>query len=234
MRRETLRHLIRVAAVLVLGIAAGGVCVAAEFSADEITKHPGQSSTEKIYVKGTKIRQEKTMMDGWKMISISRPDKKVLWMLDPARKTYSEHKFGAKDFGGKARMSNGDRLTVTHVKDMGVRKLVGKETVNGYACDKYSESFKDKKRGTMHVWVAKKLNWPIKFDQKGGRFSMQRELKNIKEGGVKDSMFEIPKGYKKTTAEGMFGGGHRGPHGMPPGMPHGMRRGMPGMPPPPR
>ena len=223
-----------IVAGLVLAIA--GVCLAAEFSANEITKGPGRSSTARIYVKGKKVRQEHTMMDGRKMISISRPDRKVSWMLDPARKTYLERKFGAKDFGGKAKAQDHVKQSIVTRKAVSpsTEKLIGKETVNGYACDKYALTFKDKSKNmdTHYAWVAKKLDYTIRFksDEKGGRAPWQWELKDIKEGGVPDSMFEIPKGYKKTSAEGIFGGRHHGPHGMPPGMP----RGMHGMPRPPK
>jgi hypothetical protein len=58
----------------------------------------------------------------------------------------------------------------------------------------------------MFLWVAKKLDKPIKMVSEDGKFSM--EYREIKEGGVSADLFEIPAGYQKMTM----------PQGMSPGL----------------
>ena len=67
--------------------------------------------------------------------------------------------------------------------------------VNGYLCDKYEYDYHDPNSGSLYMWHAKKLDYPIKIDYNAPSFPMYTEYKNIKEGGVSDSLFEIPSGY---------------------------------------
>ena len=74
-----------VAGVLLLG----GIAAAAEFSAD-LTEKVGAATTRgKLYVKGLKIRSEVTSR-AVKVIIINRLDRRLVWALYPATKTYAE------------------------------------------------------------------------------------------------------------------------------------------------
>ena len=76
-------------------------------------------------------------------------------------------------------------------------KLVGTETLNGYATDKYQTSIRTPtgtRSGTM--WLAKKLGVPIKIETDDKLFV--QEYKDIKEGGVDDALFAMPSGYRKN------------------------------------
>lgn len=183
-------------AVIATALAFVTLAVAAEFSADIAGTMHGQAVSGKFYVKGSNVREEVSTPQQ-KMIMISRPDKKVAWMIYPTQKTYMEMTGKVPD--AKALASQ------ALPKGMGTSKLVGKEKVNGYLCDKYVVTSTGKGAGTLTQWISPKLGVPVKMVQTGGKQTTTIELKNIKEGGVANSLFAPPKGYKKTEMPGMQG-----------------------------
>jgi uncharacterized cupredoxin-like copper-binding protein len=174
--------------LLAITLALPGWTLAAEFSAQMITRSTDLGETQgKIYVKGDKFRQEFGAGEE-AHISILRPDKQLVWMIMPTQKIYMEMALTAQATDKMMRLP----------QDKAQMKLLGPETVNGYAADKYETVAKDNgKSSHYYVWVAKKLGLPIKMTSPDGSFSM--EYQNIKEGGVPDSLFEIPAGYQKMT-----------------------------------
>lgn len=173
-------------AALLLSLA-GSLAQAAEFSAVIVTRSQDHDRQGKIYVKGDNKRREFTSPGG-SMVSIVRGDKKVMWMLMPGQQTYREMPFDKEAWS----------KTMNFSQDEVSKKLVGRETINGYDTDKYETLVKtghDELRGTM--WVAKKLGVPIRLETADKSFL--QEYKDIKEGGVDDAVFEIPAGYQKLT-----------------------------------
>jgi outer membrane lipoprotein-sorting protein len=174
--------------LLAITLAFPGWTLAAEFSAQMITRGaPPEETQGKIYFKGDKIRQE---FGGGEEahISILRFDKKVVWMVMPGQKMYMEMPLTAQVTGKMMQIP----------QDEAQPKLLGTETVNGYAADKYEIVTKNNgKSAKRYVWVANKLGLPIKMTSPDHSFSI--EYQNIKEGGVPDSLFEIPAGYQKMT-----------------------------------
>jgi len=183
-------------AVLATALAFVTLAAAAELSADIAGTVNGQAITGKFYVKGSNVREE-VSMPSEKMIMISRPDKKIAWMIYPTQKTYMEMTGKVPDAKALANQAV--------PKGMGTRKLVGKEKVNGYLCDKYVVTSTGKGAGTLTQWISPKLGVPVKMAQSGGNHPMMIEFKNIKEGGVANSLFAPPKGYKKTEMPAMQG-----------------------------
>ena len=174
--------------LLAITLALPGWTLAAEFSAQMIARNPDLGETQgKIYIKGDKIRQE--FGPGEEAhISILRPDIQVVWMVMPGQKMYMEMPLTPQATGKMMQMP----------RDEARMKLLGTETVNGYATDKYETVARDNgKSSQYYLWVAKKLGLPIKMTSPDDSFSM--EYQNIKEGGVPDSLFEIPAGYQKMT-----------------------------------
>ena len=171
-----------------------GSSIAAEFSADLLLKQAGETITGKVYVKGDKTRQE-YVQRGEKQVMIFRFDKELMWVLMPSEKIYME-------MSSQERAAYDPRLD-QKIGDMAVQKNLGKETVNGYVCDKYQYSYNDKSMGTVTQWVAKKLNYPIKSEYKSPSGYMLTEYKNIKEGPVANSLFEIPGDYAEMSIPGM-------------------------------
>jgi len=167
------------------------------FCADFVDVKGTAKSFGKSYVKGNKSRMEIT--EGPKQsITIYRGDKQVMWMLDPAQKQYMEMKAAdpASMMGPEAEKA---------LAELGERKLVGQETVNGYACDKYEFIYHDKNMGKQTHWISKKLGVMVKMEHHNPSYPMSMELKNISEKRIADSLFEIPSGYTKIEIPGMPG-----------------------------
>jgi len=174
-------------------VALSGISFASEFSADFIMKGSTMSGKGKVWVKGKKMRQEFGGQMG-KMVTIMDLDQGFSWVLIPANKTYIKNKIKTK--GKSFRPDN--FLGMQQGPMEAQIKRVGTETINGYKCDKYLITYKNKQMGTMTQWFAKKLNYPIKMINKSAMMGeFVSELKDIKKGGVKDSLFKLPSGYKE-------------------------------------
>jgi outer membrane lipoprotein-sorting protein len=168
--------------------------IAAEFTADLLLKQAGETITGKVYVKGDKIRQE-YLQGGEKQVMIFRHDKGITWVLIPAEKIYME----MSSQEGVAYDPQFDQ----NIEDKAEIKLLGKETVNGYMCDKYQYSYHDTSMGTLTQWLSEKLNYPIKTEYKSPSGYMLTEYKNIQEGNVQGSLFEVPGDYALLSLPGM-------------------------------
>ena len=199
--------LIPVLAVLLSGVTA--LALAAEFSADMVHKMGAMTKEGKFFIKGKKMRMEGGMGHG---ITIVDGNTGIVQVLQPAQKAYMEMKKGTQAMDPAQQDEE-----LAKIAD---KKFLGTETVNGYQCDKYLYTYHDKKRGTLTQWYSKKLEYPVKMLHSSPEGETTFEYRNIKEGGVADSLFQIPAGYTKTEMPGMPGMG-KGP-GMGPGAGQGM------------
>jgi negative regulator of sigma E activity len=172
----------------------GGSATGAEFSADIVEKMHGQQISGKVYVKGDKIRRE-AVRGGKEGVIIMRLDRKVVWNLMPDQKKYVE----IPNMNPAQFDSPETRKELERIAD---RKELGTEKVSGYDCQKIQYVYHDKSLGTLTQWVAKKLKYPIKMEHKGQAGEMSMEYRNIKEGSVSDSLFDLPKGYEKMEMPG--------------------------------
>ncbi len=173
--------------------------MAAELSADMVVSSGGIKTQGKMYIKDQKIRSEMEMpgMPGaGKVVSIVNMETNVFWLINDADKSYLE-------------MSDAMEAvppTKEKLEELAQVKKLGKESVNGFDCEKVEYVFHDKNMGTMIQWQAIKLDgYPIKTETKGPGGNAVTELKNIKTGGVSNSLFEIPAGYTKTEMPKMPG-----------------------------
>lgn len=171
---------------------------AGEFAADFQQFHSwadeGQKEqTGKIFIKADKSRMEFTKDGQIGGIMIVNPSKGAAWMLDPAEKTYMEVPF-SEDLYRMAKSAEAGHPDLKQTK-------LGQETVQGYACDKMSFTYKDAAFGNTIVWLSKKLEYPVKWENKSPQGASWFQLANIKEGKLKDSLFELPAGYKALSME---------------------------------
>jgi len=180
-------------AVLLSGVTA--IALAAEFSADMVHKIGTMTKEGKIYVKGKKMRTESGIGQG---ITIVDGDTGTVWILRPAQKTYMETKKGAT----QPTPTNQPDAALTKLAD---KKFLGTETVNGYQCEKYLYTYRDKTLGTMTMWIATRLGQAIKMVHQSPEGESSFEYRNIKEGGVSASLFQVPAGYTKVEMPGMPG-----------------------------
>lgn len=205
-----MKALVRLSYALVLCLGLALAAHAAEFSADIVRTGAGMPpSTGKAYIKADKIRME-TTMQGNTQVTITDPAAKKVYMVMPDQKMYMEMALDPSRMGPEA-MKDGS-------SDLGQWKTVGKETVDGWECEKRVFEFKDKSKGEMTAWFADKLGHPVKSVVKEGSMNMTMEYKNIKTGNVDPQLFTVPTGYQKMTMPNMGG------QGMPPG-----KGGKPGM-----
>jgi len=180
---------ILITAVLAVFLAAAAAN-AAEFSADMVMKGPdGQTMSGKVFVKGQKIRQE-MQQGGERVITILRMDKKLSWVLMVDEKVYMEMKM---------RESAEDPSLVEKADPAKIRRL-GKETVNGFVCEKIQVTDKN---AVITQWISEELGWPIKGEVKAPEGVSSHEYKNIRKAPVPDDLFEVPKGFQKMTVPGM-------------------------------
>lgn len=167
-----------------------GAAGAAQFSATMMIKDGEKLMPGKICVQDGKLRQEFNDLEG-QTVTIVRPDLKVIWIILPREQAYAELPLRGK-LPGQFIQIPPDALS---------KRLVGKETVNGYETEKYEVTM----RGgsgleKQTVWLAAKLGTPVKMTSREGGFSV--EYKGIKEGVQADRLFNLPPGYKKLDASG--------------------------------
>ena len=109
-----------------------------------------------------------------------------------------------------------------------VKVKLGTERMGGYVCNKVKFTIKSHSPNahsgsqamtasevTVTQWVAQKFNYPISMVTESGGHAMIIECKNINDGKLSNSLFEIPSGYKKAASMAPPTGAHH-PSVMPP------------------
>lgn len=175
--------------LLMLGLCLAGVAQAAEFSAQMFQSKDGKPVYGKIWVSGPKVRVD-MLSEAGLVMTISRGDKKVLWVVNPARKQYLE--LPGVVLGPISGQPIDPKL-LAEKRDMGTEK------VDGRLCDKIYYRYKDEKKGRVLEWVDRDLKYPIKIVHKGPEGAVATLFEKIKPGPQKASLFEIPAGFKKVT-----------------------------------
>jgi len=160
-----------------------GICFAQEFSADVLIKSKAGAFNGKTFV-----TKEKTRVEVQQSVTITRLDKKVIWILIPQQKMYMEQ---------SVKPGN---ITATGGKMPGEieRTLVGKETIDGKKTGKYKVICKvGNQKMTVFQWLVTGSDIPVRTSAEDGSWTM--EYTNLKVGKQPDSLFEIPAGYQKFT-----------------------------------
>ena len=190
MHTKNKRWLINLLTGLILMIAFSGLTLASEFSADVIMTGGPMAGNGKIWVKGQKMRQEIGEQEEKRIVIMDLDQGFLCRILQGGVYIKNEIESNGKGFRPDNFLWLQQGLSEAQVK------IVGKETVNGYQCDKYLITFKNKEMGTMTQWVAIKLDYPIKTVNKNDALGeVITELQNIKKGDVKDDLFLLPTGY---------------------------------------
>jgi len=169
---------------LVMGIFfLASIALAEDFSADMINTSKGGIFKGKIFV-----TKDKTRMEIPGNITITRMDKKVMWILMPKEKMYMEQAFDVSKVMATSEKVSGEIE----------RKLIGQEIIEGKKTDKYEVIYdQGGRRGTMFQWFAAGLKIPVKTA--AGDNSWTMEYKNIKMGKQSDALFDIPADYQKFS-----------------------------------
>jgi hypothetical protein len=135
---------------------------------------------------GASVQLKAMGMD--RVISISRPDLKLGYLVYPGLNSYAE-------------MASQDPSVATNQDDYKVENTeVGKETVDGHDCVKNQVVVTDKAGNTHNyqVWRAGDLNeFPVKIVTNEGGSAVTIEFKEISLTKPAASLFEAPSGYTK-------------------------------------
>jgi len=217
MNRKVCLAVVAIISSFALPVILHGPAFAAEFSATLVRSGGGEEAgTSTVYLKGD-LRREEVKEDDGEGVMIYRPDKGVVWTLMPDEKMYMEVPLQPGMSGAYDDMKSLDAAATP--------KVLGKETLNGFECEKRRYIQSNLARGSITVWYSPKLGYPVKIhiktDDKDTEMVM--EYKDIKTGKIPASKFDVPADYQKMSIPGMA-------PGMPGGMPGGMPTGMPEMP----
>ncbi len=164
-----------------------------EYSADSYMEFEGGALEAKIYHTPDKDRSEQTM-SGEKMTTISRRDKKVIWMLMPDEMMYMETKITEGNKGDKD-------LSEYKIEET----VVGEEVVNDIKTTKSKIIMTNKKSGEKlgGFWWITKEGIMVKMDMiavdKNSKTRLKTELTNLKVGKQDPKLFEIPANYSKMS-----------------------------------
>jgi Domain of unknown function (DUF4412) len=172
------------AVFLVLGAVLLAVTAyAGDFSADMISSSSQGSVTMKIYVSGDKSRMETP-----EAITISRMDKKVVWILMPGQNMYMEQPINTQMAASTQERVDGEIE----------RTAEGDEMIDGKNTTKYRVTFETQgKRESVFQWIDEAGHFPVKTAAINGSWST--EFKNISSGSQDQGLFEIPAGYSKMS-----------------------------------
>lgn len=122
------------------------------------------------------------------MTMVSRPDRKVTYLIYPALQSYAESPLPEEEAGP------------TDKKYRLETKELGKETMNGQACVKNQVVLTDDKgkKQEATVWNAPGLrNFPVRIDTTEGGTAARVHLKNVKFDKPEERLFEPPAGTTK-------------------------------------
>lgn len=179
--QQRVRMALILAVMAICLLVAGGVAAAQGFSADVVSKYGKETMNGKIYITKDKMRFETAGM-----VTITRMDKKVVWLLMPGEKMYMEQSIRLDNVVPSAEPS----------KDELERVLLGTETVNGYTANKYRVTVKvERDKNSFLMWLKTDNSLPVKMAAEDGKWS--QEYRNIVEGEPDAALFEVPDNYKK-------------------------------------
>jgi len=159
---------------------------ALDFSADMVSTAKGKVFQSRIFMGKDKIRVETA--EG---ITITRMDKKAVWVLMPKDKMYMEQAFDP-------RQSAAQPASSAKMENEISRTLMGKEKIDGRMTEKFQVVYtQDGKKETMFQWIPADIKIPVKMAAADNSWVM--EYKNLKTGKQADDLFEIPAGYQKFS-----------------------------------
>lgn len=158
--------------------------MALDFSADMVNTSKGGVFKGKIF-----MAKDKSRMETDDAVTITRLDKKVVWILMPKDKMYMEQPFDpAQAAATKASTGKMDNEIE--------RKLLGKEKIDGRMAEKFQVVYQqDGKKESVYQWIVPDIKIPVKLAAADNSWTM--EYKNIKTSKQPDSLFEVPAGYEK-------------------------------------
>src|SRR5262249_40928410 len=152
------------------------------YSADLVTINVGHKSTSKVYVGDRKLRTE-TDMGPVRVVTITRLDEKVVYVVLPVQKIFVEKPLREEDG------------LLVYVSDKNARReLVGTEAIKDQPCDKYKMAVKDK---VFYVWINKSTQTPMQMLSADNK--TRTEWNSVQVGPQPADLFKPPGDFQKFT-----------------------------------
>ncbi|MEI8345280.1 MAG: hypothetical protein WCG06_04335 [Candidatus Omnitrophota bacterium] len=174
---------------LMLVIPSTGVA-AQSYAADVISVSGNEQFSGKLYCQDGNVR-----MEMGPMTTITRTDKKVVWVLMDNEGMYMEQPLSPRDAVASGSAKSGE-----------VRRTpLGVEPVDGKPAQKFEVTYDvEGNQTTVFEWLDSAWPTPVRIASVDGSWSI--EYHNINLGPQDSSLFEIPAGYQKFAIPGMPAG----------------------------
>ncbi len=143
-----------------------------QYSVEMVMTSKDQNAIMKRFIDNGKTRTE-IVAEGRQMVLIERPDTKAAYVIMPGEKMYFEKSISP----------------VSNTPETIKPELVGTESINGQACDKYQVVSNGQ---TGYVWKNQQTHFPVRMQDDAHLI----EWKNYKAGPQSAALFEIPAGYE--------------------------------------
>lgn len=164
-----------------------------QFTAEIETTVSGQKTPMKVWVDGTKSRNE-VESGGAKVIVVTRGDLRKTYTLIPGQNQYMEMPLTEKQGLASRPGSDSDWTSL------------GTEKINGVECNKYKvvtpNPANPQQTVTSIFYFDSATRNPVKAIVGEGGNSMLVEYRNFQAAAPDSSQFEIPSGYTKLTIPG--------------------------------
>ncbi len=161
----------------------------AGFFADMVETGPQGTIDSRIIVQNDRYRID-TKEKQRNIHIIVDESKKKTWIMVPSDKIVIE-----KDINDMSNLMKNPFLVLKYLKKKYDIREVGHETIHGYPCTKSVVSIRGKE--AMTAWISDRLKFPVRIVNTGNNRTI--DLKNIRQGKVKDSFFKIPPDFKKMS-----------------------------------
>lgn len=168
-----------------------------EYSADTTMETAHGAMEGRVFHARGKERREMNA-SGERMVSITRQDKKVMWMLMTEQKAFMEMPLGSSQ-------DQNDLSGWTFEQT-----VVGPEEIDGLKTTKAKVIAKGPRGEKMGgFWWTTGDGVMVRMDmlavEKGSKMRIKTELKNLKVGKQDPALFEVPAGFSKMQMPGMGG-----------------------------
>lgn len=163
------------------------------YSAETVMKAKGQPEmVSRIYMGGQD--RWRVEMAGQPQVQVVRLDRKLMYMIMPAAKTYYE-----MPLSGEEAESPGSHYPAGKLS----RRFLGKDTVNGQPTRKFEVTVtaSGQKPQVFTEWWSDAFGMPLRIVPADGSWTM--EQRNVKLGPQDAKLFEVPAGYTKMSLPGL-------------------------------
>ena len=165
------------------------------FSGDVTGVQDGRPTSGKIYFMGEKFRMEQKL-ENELIIFIMDRNKKTVWLLNPADKTYVELDLNTPGVTDSMPFPDETGKPCASLQATSCTRM-GQETVNGRQCERWElTSTSDGDTIKTTVWLDPTLRAPIRWQTDAGE---RYDFTKIQVGAQPDSLFQVPAGYKKAS-----------------------------------